>query len=141
MLAAIVLLSIGLAAIGPRWADRAKRDREEELIRVGTLYAQAIASYYAAAPGSLKQYPLELKNLLEDPRRVGTLRHLRKLYADPLDPARPWGVIRAPDGGVAGVFSQGDDVPLHAAPLDIGVDVLPAAARYSDWKFAPKVSQ
>ena len=86
MMAALATFSIGLAVIGPRWADQAKREREQELVRVGSLYASAIASYYAAAPGSLRHYPPELKDLLEDTRRVGTLRHIRKLYADPLDP-------------------------------------------------------
>ena len=141
MLAALVLLSLGLTALGPRWADQAKRERENELLRIGTIYAKAIASYYAAAPGSLRQYPPELKSLLEDSRRVGTLRHLRRLYADPLDPSRPWGLRRSADGGIAGVFSRSDEIPLHLAPIDIGIAELPAAKRYSDWQFAPKVSQ
>ena len=139
MLAALVLFSIGLAAIGPPWAERAKREREQELVRIGTIYARAIASYYLAAPGSLRQYPPDLNSLLEDTRRVGTLRHIRRLYVDPLDPARPWGLVRAADGGVAGVYSKSEDAPLHTAPLDIGPAMLPQASRYSDWKFAPKV--
>ena len=53
MLAALVIFSIGLAVVGPLWADQAKREREQDLLRVGQLYAQAIASYYAASPGSL----------------------------------------------------------------------------------------
>ena len=140
MLAALALLSIGLAAIGERWSDQAKREREGDLLRVGAVYAKAIATYYAASPGSLRQYPPELKNLTEDGRMVGTKRHIRKLYADPLDPSRPWGVMRAPDGGVLGVYSQSDGQPLRTAPVDIGVAVLPSASRYSDWKFAPKAS-
>lgn len=141
VLAAIALLSIGLAAMGPRWADAAKREREQELLRVGSLYAGAITTYYAAAPGSFRQYPPELKDLLEDTRRVGTLRHVRKLYADPLAPARPWGLVRSADGGITAVFSQSEDAPLHAAPLEINVAVLSPARRYSDWKFGPKVKQ
>lgn len=140
MLAALALLSIGLAAVGERWADQAKRERERELVRVGVIYAQAIARYYAVSPGSLRHYPPALKDLTEDSRMVGTVRHIRRLYADPLDPARAWGILRAPDGGVLGIYSQSDDQPLHTALLDIGVAVLPPAGRYSDWKFAPKVS-
>lgn len=138
MLAALALLSIGLAAVGERWSDRAQRERERELLRIGSVYARAIASYHAASPGSVKQYPPELKNLLDDNRMVGTVRYLRKLYADPLDPSRPWGIVRAPDGGVIGVYSQSGDRPLRVEPLDIGLEPLPAASHYSDWKFVPK---
>lgn len=140
MLAALALLSLGLAGIGERWSDQVKRERERELLRIGTLYAEAIASYYASAPGSLKQYPPDLKSLLEDPRRVGTRRHLRKLYGDPLDPNRAWGILRAQDGGVAGIYSLSTDAPLRKEPVDIGPLVLPAAHRYSEWKFAPKAT-
>ena len=139
MMAALATFSIGLAVIGPRWADQAKREREQELVRVGSLYASAIASYYAAAPGSLRPYPPELKDLLEDTRRVGTLRHIRKLYADPLDPSRRWGLVRAPDGGVMGVFSLSEDAPFHTASLDIGSTTLAPVEHYSAWKFVPRV--
>ncbi len=141
MLTALTLFSIGLAAIGPAWADRVRREREQELIRLGSLYAAAIASYYAAAPGSLRQYPPELKDLLEDTRRVGTLRHIRKLYKEPLDSSRQWGIVRAADGGVMGVFSKSDEAPFHTAALDIGSAVLAPAERYSAWKFIPRVAE
>lgn len=138
MLAALALLSIGLAAIAERWSDQVRRERERELLQIGALYAKAIASYLAAAPGSLKTYPPDLKSLVEDHRMVGTLRHLRKLYADPLDPTRAWGVVRAKDGGIAGVYSLSTEAPLRQEPVDVGVAVLPAARQYADWKFAPK---
>jgi type II secretory pathway pseudopilin PulG len=138
MLAVLALTSMALAAVAERWSDQAKRQRERELIRIGGLYAQAIASYYAASPGSLRQYPRDVKSLLEDPRMVGTLRHLRKPYPDPIDPSRPWGFIAAADGGIAGVYSTSTDAPLRTEPLDIGFAMLPAAQRYSDWKFVPK---
>lgn len=140
MLAALALLSLGLAAVSERWSDQVRRERENDLLRVGTLYAKAIASYYAQSPGSARQFPPDLKSLLEDNRMVGTIRHIRKLYADPLDPTRPFGLVRAPDGGVSGVYSQSGDAPLRSALADIGLLVLPAAARYSDWKFVPKVA-
>ena len=139
MLAALVIFSIGLAVVGPLWADQAKREREQDLLRVGQLYAQAIASYYAASPGSLKQYPPALASLLADTRFVGTRRHLRTLYPDPLEPTREWGLVTGPDGSVRGVYSQSADVPLHNAALDLDVTSLPAAQHYAEWKFAPKV--
>lgn len=134
----VALLGIGLAALGPMWADDAQRQREQELLRVGALYAGAIAAYREVSPGSVKRYPPNLESLVLDTRFVGTRRHLRKLYADPLLPSRPWGLLRDADGGVQGVFSQDDRVPLMRASLDFGVLRLPVAQRYADWKFIPK---
>jgi type II secretory pathway pseudopilin PulG len=135
VLAAIAILSVGLAAIGPQWADQAQRAREQDLLRVGQLYAQALAHYRAVSPGSLKQYPSDLQQLLLDNRFAGTQRHLRKLYPDPLDPLRPWGLVRGPDGRILGVFSQSADTPLRRESLDLEGLILPTAQRYDEWKF------
>jgi hypothetical protein len=138
-MALVAVLGIGLSAIGPLWRDDARREREKDALRIGQLYAQAIASYYKSSPGSAKRYPPTLDVLLMDTRFVGTVRHMRRLYDDPLQPGRPWGVIRAADGGIGGVYSTSNDEPLRREPLDLGITLLAAATRYSDWKFAPKV--
>jgi type II secretory pathway pseudopilin PulG len=137
-LAAMAIVSIGLAQVGPLWADRAQRVRETELIRIGTLYAHALAQYKAASPGTLKQYPASLDALLSDSRFLGTQRYLRKLYGDPMRPGQPWGLIRNDDGRITGVYSSSTDVPLRREPLDLGVTWLPAARRYADWRFTPE---
>lgn len=139
VMAAVAVLGVGLAAIGPTWADAARRDKEQELLRVGQLYAEAIASYYKASPGSAKRFPPSLDALLLDTRFVGVYRHMRRLHADPLQPSQPWGIVRAPDGSVRGVYSRSADRPLRVATMDMGITVLPAAQRYSEWQFVPKV--
>jgi len=78
--------------------------------------------------------------LLLDTRFVGTVRHLRTLYADPVSVDTPWGLLRAPDGGIRGVYSQSAAVPLRTVPVDLGIAVLAPAARYAEWQFEPKVS-
>jgi type II secretory pathway pseudopilin PulG len=138
VMAAVALVGLGLATLGPMWAESAQREHEQELLRVGTLYAEAIAAYRAQAPGSAKQYPHDLESLTLDNRFVGTKRHLRRLYADPLKPSRPWGLIRAADGGIRGVFSQDERAPLLRTGRDLGATVLMPATRYSDWKFVAK---
>lgn len=137
VLAALAILSIGLAEAGPILSEQGRREREQELLRIGALYAKAIASYHAVAPGSLKTYPPSLESLLVDSRFIGTYRHLRKLYADPIDPGKPWGLITAPDGGVRGVYSQSDGVPFVQTEIELGVVTLPMARSYAEWKFAP----
>jgi type II secretory pathway pseudopilin PulG len=139
MIALLAVLGIGLAAAGQMWAEHARRERERELLRIGRLYAMAIARYYHASPGGVKHYPPSLDQLVLDTRFVGTMRHLRRAYADPIDPPRPWGVVRAADGGVRGVYSTSGAVPLRTEALDLGITALPAARRYIDWQFIPKV--
>jgi type II secretory pathway pseudopilin PulG len=139
VLAMVALMGIGLAAIGPLWADEARREREDELLRIGRLYAEAIARYQKASPGSAKRYPPTLEVLLMDTRFVGTVRHLRTLYPDPLGPARPWGLLRDADGGIRGVFSQSEAPPLRTVPVVLGAVTLAPATRYSDWQFVARI--
>lgn len=140
VLAALAVVSAGLAVAGPLWQRQAQREREAELLRAGRLYAEAIRQYYVQSPGAAKQYPPDLESLLYDDRFVGVRRHLRKLYPDPLTPGRPWGVVRGEDGHVRGVYSLSHAAPLRATAVDLGVVVLPPATRYSDWKFIPNFS-
>ncbi|HEX6705219.1 MAG TPA: type II secretion system protein [Albitalea sp.] len=139
VMAMVAVLGIGLAAIGPLWSDATRREREADALRIGELYARAIASYYTSSPGSEKRYPPSLDALLLDTRFVGTYRHLRRLYGDPLKSGESWGVLRGPDGSVRGVVSRSDDEPLRHEPLDLGITVLTAAQKYSEWQFVPKV--
>jgi type II secretory pathway pseudopilin PulG len=133
----VALVSLALSVAGPRWADQSRRQREQELLRVGALYARAIAEFRDDSPGSLKTYPRSLDELTLDKRFVGVRRHLRELYPDPLDPSRPWGLVQDLDGNVVGVFSRSTDSPLIPGPLDLGVLTLVPARHYADWKFVP----
>lgn len=135
----LAVVSLGLAIAGPSWAQQAQRERERELLRVGALYANALANYRIASPGSLKQYPATLQALVLDTRFVGTMRHLRKLYPDPVNPRQPWGLILDDAGRIVGVHSQSSEAPLAEGGITIGALVLPAARQYADWKFVAKV--
>ncbi|MFT4190011.1 MAG: hypothetical protein QM617_00625 [Comamonas sp.] len=153
MIAALLIL--GLAAQGVMWvlSQQAQREREAELLRVGRLYAQAVASYYESSPGRVKQWPGRLEDLLEDPRFVGLRRHLRVLYADPVQRAADgggWELVTAASGGIRGVRSRsqarpiretGAELPLHAMADGVEQDRVAAplrlapARRYADWLF------
>jgi type II secretory pathway pseudopilin PulG len=137
LLVVMFVIALGLGVAGPTWAQHNRRSRERELLRVGLLYERALAEFHASSPGSLKTYPMSLEELARDPRFLGVRRHLRKLYADPLEPTRPWGVVRDIDGYILGVYSQSSDEPLAGGPVDLGDIVLPPARHYSDWKFSP----
>src|SRR5256885_1974477 len=49
-MAAVAILGVGMAAMGSLWSDDARREREQEALRIGRLYAEAIESYYRASP-------------------------------------------------------------------------------------------
>jgi type II secretory pathway pseudopilin PulG len=138
VLATLAVLSVGLAAIGTMHSAQAEREREQDLLRIGALYAQAVAGYYRMSPGSEKRYPPSIEALLLDTRFVGTVRHLRKAYTDPLQPGRPLVAVLGSDGTVRGVHSTSQSQPLRQQPLDLGVTLLPAATQYSQWLFVPR---
>ena len=138
MLLLLALVSLGLAFAGPIWSSQVQRERERDLMRIGTLYADALATYRERSPGTDKQYPPNLEALLSDARFVVPRRHLRKLYADPVNPGRPWGLLRDPAGRITGVYSQSDAAPLAQRAVTLDGGVLPPARRYSDWKFIAK---
>jgi type II secretory pathway pseudopilin PulG len=138
VLATLAVVSVGLAAMGTMHSAQAEREREQDLLRIGTLYAQVVASYHRVSPGSEKRYPPSIEALLLDTRFVGTVRHLRKAYTDPLQPGHPLVAVLGPDGTVRGVHSTSQSQPLRQQPLDLGVTRLPAATQYSQWLFVPQ---
>jgi type II secretory pathway pseudopilin PulG len=139
LLAALVLLGVALAAVATRWSDQTRRSREQQLLRVGQLYADAIASYHRGSPGSAKTWPTRIEDLLQDPRMLGVVRHLRAPYDDPVQPGHPLGLVRAADGTIRGVFSTSMAAPFRDQAVDLGTLQLPPARHYADWQFIPKV--
>lgn len=140
VLAALVLLALGTERVMTLVSTQVQREREAELVRIGTAYADAIRDFHQSTPGSVKRWPRELKDLVDDRRFVTVRRHLREVYPDPVTRSADWGVIRAPDGGIAGVYSLSDKAPLRTTAFESGGLVLDAASRYSDWQFAHPVA-
>ena len=139
VLALLVVMSISLAVVGPLWSLSAQREREQELLHIGMLYVQAIESYYRASPsGGIKKLPVSLDQLLMDNRFLGTVRHLRRLYADPMNPGQSFGIVLAPQGGIVGVYSRSASQPLLQTIWSDGRYVVAPAEHYFDWKFIAK---
>ena len=130
----VAILMTGLALAGEVWETAAKREKEAELLFVGNQYRGAIARYYQSSPGGVKRYPSTLADLLKDPRQPSTRRYLRKLYPDPFG-STEWGVVKAPDGGIAGVYSSSQAIPLKSGNFRQRDASFEEARRYSDWKF------
>jgi type II secretory pathway pseudopilin PulG len=128
----VALMGVGLALTGQVWHTAALREREAELLQVGNEYRKAIERYYLSGP---RQYPRTLADLLKDPRQAGTVRYLRKLYPDPVSGKDEWGLVRAPDGGIAGVYSTSEQMPLKSGGFAVRDKELEGKTKYSDWKF------
>jgi type II secretory pathway pseudopilin PulG len=128
----VAIMGIGLALTGEVWHTAAMREREAALLWTGEHYRRAIERYYLAGP---RQYPRELTDLLKDSRKPVVERYLRKLYPDPITNSDEWGVVKAPLGGVMGVYSRSEEKPLKEAGFKPAQAEFQGAKKYSDWKF------
>ena len=135
LLVAMTLVALATTGVMEVVSTQALREREAALLRVGNVYAGAIGSFYNASPGSRKSYPRTLDELTDDPRLVTIKRHLRETYVDPISGNSRWGLIRTPEGTIAGVYSLSERTPIRSSAIDLEFVRLPPAIRYSDWKF------
>src|SRR4051812_2430298 len=111
LLIIVAVMGMGLAAFGELYSRSAQREKERELLFVGNEYRQAIASYYLKSPGQ-RAYPKSLDQLLEDKRFPMPMRHLRRLYADPITGSKDWGLVEPTKGaGIVGVYSLSEEAP------------------------------
>ena len=111
LLVLIFVAGLVLAEAGAKWSDAQKREREQELLKVGDTIRKAIGHYYNQTPGVVKQYPPNLDALLKDERFPVPTRYLRKIYMDPTTQKPGWGILEAPSGGVLGVYSLSANKP------------------------------
>lgn len=130
----IVLMGSMLAAVGKVWSTVGIRERERELLWVGTQYAQALRGYYRSAQG-VAQYPASLEDLLEDHRFPSVQRHLRRLYPDPLTGNTEWGLTRSIDGRITGVYSLSTQTPRKQTNFPAQWVEFENMTSYADWRF------
>jgi type II secretory pathway pseudopilin PulG len=112
LLVLIMVSGFALEQVGAKWSDARKREREQELLKIGDTIKKAIGNYYNHTPGIVKHYPPNLEALLRDERFPKPQRYLRKLYIDPITQREGWGIVEAPSGGVMGVYSLSDAKPF-----------------------------
>lgn len=135
LLFALAVFAVAGVSFLQYWSENVRRERERELLSIGREFVEAIASYYESTPGPQKRFPASVEHLVQDPRFVGTRRHLRRVYIDPMTLSAEWGIVKSTDGGVMGVFSLSDAAPRKQAGWPAWVQAVQGAGRYSDWKF------
>ena len=114
----VALLGAGLAAYGELASHATQREKEAELLFRGEQYRDAIASYYKKE----QRYPMPV-------------RHLRRLYRDPITGETDWGVVEAPGGGVMGVYSKSAEETVKSGNFSSKNQEFAEGRHYSDWKF------
>jgi type II secretory pathway pseudopilin PulG len=109
---------------------------EQELLRIGAEFSDALQSYADATPAGKPSQPASLKDLLKDPRFPTTRRHLRKLYVDPMTGKAEWGIVYLGEkAGVVAVYSLSEDKPVKIGNFPTRFSGFEGKSHISDWKF------
>jgi type II secretory pathway pseudopilin PulG len=132
LLIMVALIGLLLAAAGQAAATTSQRERETQLLWVGHEYRAAIGRYWS----SRRAYPQTLQELLgAAPDALIQVRHLRRLYPDPMTGAVDWVLLPAPSGGIMGVASSSRRAPLKTGHFDDVDRDFADASTYGDWQF------
>lgn len=109
---------------------------EQELLRIGAEFSDALQSYADATPAGKPPQPASLLDLLKDPRFPTTRRHLRKLYVDPMTGKPEWGFVQLGEqGGIVAVYSLSDAKPVKIGNFPARFSGFAGKSHISDWKF------
>lgn len=135
VLFAIAFIGVSLALVGTVWKSAQQRENEQELLFIGDQFRNAITLYYERSPSVIKQYPKSFEQLIKDDRYIVPQRYLRREYRDPMTNSFEWGLVRAPDGGITGVYSLSDKQPRKQANFKAKYAEFANAKHYSDWRF------
>lgn len=133
----IALIGAGLAMVGTVWRTEVKRAKEAELLFIGHEFRQALASFHSRTPGGEKRYPKSLEDLLLDPRFPQSVRHLRRIYRDPMTGQTEWGLARTANGDIAGIYSLSTEKPMKVGGFTAEDEAFKGTDSYDQWVFAP----
>lgn len=135
MFAVAVGSILALRAVETAMTDE-RRLRETDLLEVGTVFRDAIKDYYENSPGTFKQYPSRLEDMLDDVRMSTRRRQLRRIYRDPITGKPAWGLVMTEDGQhVKGVYSLSSKRPLKIGGFASDFAHFVGAKTYMDWQF------
>lgn len=115
-----------------------QRFDEEMLLAVGLELRIALDSYAALNVPNQPSQPARIQDLLRDPRSPGMVRHLRRLYADPMTGQAMWGEVRTLDNlGILGFYSLSKKTPVRQASFPEIFENFTGKSSYEDWVFSP----
>lgn len=136
----VALLAIGLGVVLEVDATNERREKEQQLLAIGREFRSAIDSYYReTSPAGIHEYPEQLEGLLLDQRGAKPIRHLRRIYTDPMTGKTTWGLVRLANQIVA-VHSFSDQAPIRKNGFEADEVGFADKKRYRDWLFGPPVN-
>lgn len=136
LLIGLALSGIALMGAVEVWTLQRQREREQQLLYVGDQYRLAIGRYYYAAPaGTPKTLPATLEMLLEDDRFPIPVRHLRRLFPDPITGHAEWGQLRSGER-ILGIYSLSEAKPVKQAGFSLADENFTGRAHYQEWIFS-----
>ena len=129
----VVIMGLAAGMAGQSWRSTMQRAWEAELLWRGQQYQKAITSYYSVRQGP-QMFPAKLEDLLKDPRFPHVVRHLRKLYKDPMT-GEDWELVTDSSKRVIGVRSRSDLEPFRKDGFPKSLDKLKGKDAYNEWEF------
>lgn len=105
--------------------------KERRLIAAADEIVAALKAYRDGSPGTAKEFPQELQDLMHDPRMLSDKRYLTTLPVDPITQKQEWALVHNKDNQVIGVHSLSDEAPTLFAK----VFSFRSGEKYSDWRF------
>lgn len=130
-------MSILLANFGQSWKISRQREKESELLNIGREFSNALTSYQLRSPAGQPNAPSSLEELVEDKRFPYVVRHLRRIYRDPMTNSTDWKIERV-DGRIVAIASRSEHETLRqAGTLPHYVIMAPyrIVPKYQDWVF------
>lgn len=137
LLVLFLVAALGLVAAetGVVWQQATQREREADLLAIGVEFARALGGYREASSDGLP--PQDLMELVEDRRSGALVRHLRRIYRDPLTGRAEWGFEKA-GGRIVGIYSLAPGTPIREHDLPEEIEATETRAeRYAQWVFRP----
>lgn len=120
----------------------ARREAEASLLDIGQEFAVALERYREMTPSGQAEEPTELSGLIRDNRFPGVVRHLRKIYADPLTGNTQWGIVRGEDGrGIVGIYSLAQGRPIRTGNFSGELQGLSGSESYQQWVFSAELAE
>ena len=128
MLILVAIMGFGLAGFAELYSHAAQREKERELLFIGSQFRNAIESYYNKSPGA-KVYPQKLDDLVEDKRFPMPQHHLRRVYRDPMTGKAEWGMRSVQDEPDSTSWGRQNVYDVYSLSDGTALD----KTKYKDW--------
>jgi type II secretory pathway pseudopilin PulG len=139
LLILLAIISIAAAASAELGAIYQRRMAEKELLAVGAQFQRALQSYSSSTPIGQPTQPRTLEELLRDPRYPNVVRHLRRVYDDPMTGKADWVLVMSPDGQtIVGIHSASHAHPIQIAHFPAAFQGFANKKSYTDWVFVAR---